>query len=268
MLKVPSICVSLDSTINPRNDLFEGKQWIYTMCEKFAKNIPEARRLAFLLTLWLEYLSRNTFNFSVPFSPKYFQLFALLLFDVALERARKLRERCPTSELLKLIQGISREKVDKLHQELKSLNLFYAVNIELLIQFLQRLLKKIQQRSDIENMAWLLLDAYNLRFDAIEADKPKVAAACVAVARFSVLRKEEQRWPKKYATKTGLAFSDLKDAYQQVNSILHFVTSLSYPKLLDYHLLVSQNTNYVNNTHDANNNNYFNMNNNNIYFNN
>lgn len=234
------------------------------ICKEYSRS-PKACFFAYFMARIS--LSKH-FQLLCAFSPKYFQLFALLLFDVALERARKLRERCPTAELLKLIQGISREKVDKLHQELKSLNLFYAVNIELLIQFLQRLLKKIQQRSDIENMAWLLLDAYNLRFDAIEADKPKVAAACVAVARFSVLRKEEQRWPKKYATKTGLAFSDLKDAYQQVNSILHFVTSLSYPKLLDYHLLVSQNTNYVNNTHDANNNNYFNMNNNNIYFNN
>jgi hypothetical protein len=227
----PKVITSPNTPVIPPKVFIGTKQWIYEICEKVAKTHAEARSLAFLITLWLEYLSLHAFHFSVPFCPKYIQLFSLLLLDVALERAGDLRKRCPTENLFKLaFTGFSPQEVYKLQGEIEALDLFNTVKIEPLLKSLEVLLHKIPQTPQIRNVSLILLDAYNLQFFSIVADKPKVAAACVAVARFWVLEKEEQRWPDDYLAKTSLSFADFKDAYEQVYCVAYMINQKNLAK--------------------------------------
>lgn len=91
------------------------KQWIYEISEKISRSHAEARGLAFLITLWLEYLTLNIFNFSVALCPRYVQLYALFILDNALETSEELRKRCPTKNLENLAYNVfSKQEVYKL----------------------------------------------------------------------------------------------------------------------------------------------------------
>lgn len=73
-----------------------------------------------------------------------------------------------------------------------------TVQIEPPLKALERLLEKIPQDNQIRNVALILLDAYNLQFFGILADKTRIACAVVAVARFWVLEKVAERFSTIY----------------------------------------------------------------------
>lgn len=207
------------------------KQWTYEICEKVARSHAEARGLAFLITSWLEFLALNRFNFSSSFSTSNIQLHALLLLDIALETNEDLRKRCPTANLYKLTEGVfTKNEVYKLHEELKALNLPETVKIKPAVKDLDELLKKIPQTQQIRNVALILLDAYNLQFFSILAKKDKIAAACIAVARFWVLEKVNERWPDEYATKTKLEFNAFKASYNEIYQIAYMINQKNLDK--------------------------------------
>jgi hypothetical protein len=208
------------------------KQWIYEVSEKVARSHAEARILAFLTTLWLEYLSLNLMPFSVPLDSKYIQLYALLLLDAAIEMSPELRARCSRESLIDLTKNFfSSQEVYKLQGEIEFLDMKNLVKAEPLIKGLEDLLRKLpEQTSQIRNVSLILLDAYNLQFFGFLADKKKVAAATLAVARFWVYEKEEEKWNDEFARISGLRLNDFKQEYDQVYCVAYMINQKNLAK--------------------------------------
>lgn len=208
------------------------KQWIYEVSERIARSHAEARILAFQTTLWLEYLVLNQFTFSVALNTKYIQLFALLLLNAAIEISKELRARCSTQSLMNLTQNIfSNEEVYKLYGEIEALDLKNLVKNEILLKQFEELLKMLpEQTNQIRNVALILIDAFNLQFFAILANKRKVAAAAIAVTRFWIYEKEEEKWPLEFSQLTGLTLSEFKEEYDQIYCLAYIINQKNLEK--------------------------------------
>jgi len=232
MPNIPKINSTSESPSITLKIFVATKQWVYEICEKIARTHAEARSLAFLVTLWLEYLYFNpNLFFSVPFCPRYIQLFALLLLDITLEKSGELRKRCPTENLFKLaFTGFSPQEVQKLQAEIEILDMYATVKSEPLLKYLELLLLKIPQTAQIRNASLILLDAFNLQYFSINVEKTKVAAACVAVARFWVSEKKEQTWLSDYPSKTGLSMVRFREYYDQVYGIASMINKKNLSK--------------------------------------
>lgn len=84
------------------------------------------------------------------------------------------------------------------------------------MQYLLKNFEEFPQNPEIQENALELFCAYNRQFSPLVFDEPKIAVACLAVARSWFLDSEEQCWPEEYATKIGLDFVEFKSAYEQV----------------------------------------------------
>jgi hypothetical protein len=208
------------------------KQWIYELCDLRIANIHEhARYLANVLVTWLEYISLQEFQFSVPFNSINIQLFGALLLDILLERENELRKKCPTENLIRFINtGFPLESIYKLKGEIECLDFFNMVKIKTLVEQLEKLLTIIPQTLKIRNLSLILLDVYILQFFSIVEDRPKVAAACVSMARFWILEDEKLRWPDEYVKQTGIECDDFKDEYEKTYCIAYLINKKNLEK--------------------------------------
>jgi len=216
----------------PQSAFVGIKQWIYEVCEKVTSSHAEARSLAFQITLLLEYLALNLVSFSVPFDSRYFQLYAVLLLDKELQLNEELRSRYSSENLFKLTtNSYTNQEFYKLKGEIESLDLKNLVKQETPLKELERLFKILpQQTNQIKNISLILLDAYNLQFFSILANKNKIAAATISVARFWVYEKEEAKWNEEYSANCGLNLADFKEEYDQIYSIAYIINQKNLAK--------------------------------------
>lgn len=185
------------------------KQWMYETCEKLSPSHSIGRVLAFNSTQLWEFLScyipPPQKLFTIPFCPKYAQLYGLIAINTCLMEIVPLQKRYVGQDILSLSHdAFPQPLVYGLQQDILGLNRSELIKKPTLLKYLEDLLAILPQTVQIRNVSLILLDAFNLKYFSPSVNGPKVAAAALAVTRFWVMESDVEKWPSNYEMLTNL----------------------------------------------------------------
>lgn len=209
------------------------KQWVYETCEKLTPSHSMGRLLAFNSTQLWEFLAMYIplKPFTVPFCPKYAQLYALIAVNTCIQEIEPLQKRYAGHDILSLSRNIFPESlVYGLQQDVFGLSLATLIKKPTLLKYLEDLLAAFPQTVQIRNVSLILLDAFNLQYISFYVNGMKVAAAALAVARFWVIQSEAEKWPSTYENQLDLKVADFKAQYDQVYSVAYNINQKNIAK--------------------------------------
>jgi hypothetical protein len=209
------------------------KQWTYETCEKLSPSHSLGRVLAFNSTQLWEFLSVHVpaKPFTIPFCPKYAQLYALVSINTCIMEIEPLQKRYAKQDILSLSHNaFPQQLVYGLQQDIFGLNRAALIKKPTLLKHLEDLLAAFPQTIQIRNVSLILLDAFNLQYISLYVDGPKVAAAALAVSRFWVLESEAEKWPAAYEVQLDLKVADFKEQYDQMYAVAYNINQKNIAK--------------------------------------